>query len=139
MLFYLTNACQSAILIELHIGNLKMSGNIRSPAKRQTIDFLTATKASPNEAYVFTITGNESQAQRFVHRMRVELSRMRNHAKAQGRTIRHFKMIIDKVETNPENEKQTIITLLRTTSAHNVDDEVDAIMDEIAGGETINV
>jgi hypothetical protein len=109
----------------------------RSPAKLQAIDFVKSTNEE-NEEYVFSVNGNEEAARRFVHRMRVELSRMRGYVKRRGRAIKHFKMIIVGFETNPDNAKQTIVTLRRTVSNDNVDADVDAILDNgLAGGQLI--
>jgi hypothetical protein len=68
--------------------------------------------------------------------MRVELSRMKKLVKLRGGVPVHFKMRLTKVETLPGN-KSCKITLTKTKSMHNVDEEVNAILDDLTGGSQI--
>ena len=102
---------------------------IKSPAKIQMIDFIRQSKL--DVPYEFTLKGSKADAERFVHRMRVELSRMRDLVKLQGRTPKHFKMMFKEIIV--EGDK-TRIVLIKTESARNVDNEVDDILEQIGGG-----
>lgn len=105
----------------------------KSPAKIEVIKFVKET--TMEDFYTFNFRGSLDDAKRFVHRMRVELSRMRDYVKSRGMSVKHFKMILIEYE-EIEAGKRVKITLKKTQSARNVDNEIDEIMPAISGGHT---
>lgn len=117
-----------------------MAKKITSPAKIQVIAFVKDTEPGVNEYYEFELEGNEDDANKFIHQMRVELSRMRNYVKSKGRRIKAWKMLQESIKPHPDKEGFVVIKLRRTiTSTQRVANEVDDILSEIEGGEILNV
>ena len=103
-----------------------------SPAKLQVIHFVK--NAVVGEDYVFEIKGTQRDAERFVHRMRVELSRLRNEVKRRQRIPRPFKMLLHSINVMGVHQQ---VTLRKTIDANDVSSDVDEIFDDIAGGKQI--
>ena len=113
-----------------------MLASSRSEPKQKVIDFVKSTKVDPNNTalslFQFAIHGTEEDAKRFVHRMRVELSRLRELVRQQNREPREFKMLVSRY-TYERGVHQTTITLQRTEGRSEiVDPEIAAIFDDIA-------
>jgi len=107
---------------------------IKSAAKKELINFLT--KCEMETEYRFKIKGDEQDAEIFVHRMRVELSRLRQKVRARGRIPKVFKMCyVDAVYDTKENT--TEITLLKTEGTGGTNELIDDLID-IIGGKTLN-
>lgn len=107
-----------------------------SPAKLKIIHFVKNSKV--NEPYTFELEGTQRNAERFVHRMRVELSRLREEVKRRNLIPRPFKMLLQKIEFVPNAAINTQkITLLKVTDANDVSSDIDDIFDEIAGGKNL--
>lgn len=101
--------------------------------------FLKSTVLDDDEksSFVFKVIGNAAIADKFIHRMRVDLSRMRDLARQMGKVTRHFKMIVESLVYDEETG-HTTVTLKRTTSALNVDNEVSELFDELTVGDVIS-
>jgi len=112
---------------------MKMKTN--SIPKQKLIEFLQNSKMDEN--FVIAIPVNVSQAESFVHRMRVELSRLRDQVRKRNRVPKVFKMMF--INAMSINENKCSIILRRTTSPNDVTNEIDEIFDVIAGGEKIHV
>jgi hypothetical protein len=97
-------------------------------AKMQMIDFLQNT--NPGESYSFFVLHGE--AEKFIHRMRVELSRFRNVVKYKyNRRIKPFKVIVLSVEqVDPVLDE---VTLRRHQSDYQVlTEELAGVFNEVA-------
>lgn len=109
----------------------------RSEPKQKVIDFVKSTKVVEDDnaqsLFQFVLYGTEEDAKRFVHRMRVELSRLRELVRQQNREPREFKMMFLGC-TYERSKNQTTVTLQRTegSSQQLVDPEVAAIFDNLA-------
>lgn len=109
-----------------------------SPAKQKVVDFITNTNPGENELFVFSFRGNQEQAEKFVHQMRVELSRMRQYVREQGRSVKAWKMILEGVEV--VDDLNCKITLRRTISlSQQIANDVSDILEELDGGRNLNV
>lgn len=101
----------------------------------------------------FYYVGDEEQAKKYIHRMRVELSRMRNEIRKGNKIPVRFKMIVVKVELKeaPEffgkgvNKVQvpgtgkTLVVLKKTMPGGNAIKEINAIFDEtMVAGEKLH-
>lgn len=108
----------------------------RSEPKQKVIEFVKHTRVDPTDKSVslfqFAIHGTTEDAKRFVHRMRVELSRLRELVRQQNREPREFKMLaLD--YTHDSAVGQTTIMLQRAEGRQEVvDPEVAAVFDDIA-------
>ncbi len=89
-----------------------------------------------DEDYTFEKNIDIVLAQDFVHRMRVELSRLRDLARKMDKVPKHFKMLFIKAE--PLGDGKCSITLRKSLSANNVDNEVNDILDMVSIGEKID-
>lgn len=78
---------------------------VTSPAKARVIDFVKTTGLG--EQYSFEFEGSESDARKYVHNMRVHLSRMRDIVRSAGGTVLPFKMKLISIE-RIENSKPPI-------------------------------
>ena len=74
----------------------------RSEPKQKVIEFIKTTTVDPEKPeasyFQFSIYGTEEDAKRFVHRMRVELSRLREVVRQHNRIPREFKMLAERYE-----------------------------------------
>lgn len=111
-----------------------MPKTISSPAKLQVIDFIKTAK--DGEEYSFILAGNHRFAEKFVHRMRVELSRLREKVKERNRVVRPFKVLLKSIIYCQQTNKCTIV-LLKSVGDNDVSGEVDDIFDKLAGGNRI--
>lgn len=103
-----------------------------SPAKLQVIKFVKT--AIIDKDYVFEIKGTQRDAERFVHGMRVELSRLRAEVIKRKLVPRPFKMLLYSITVIGQFQQ---ITLRKTIDANDVSSDVDEIWDNIAGGKQI--
>lgn len=111
-----------------------------SEAKLKVIKFIENTKPGEQEIFKFDHEGDLHKAEKFIHRMRVELSRMRKYIRDRGKTIKAWKMIVVSIEKSEEKINHMTITLKRTTSeSQEVFNQVDNILDELEGGNKLNV
>jgi phosphotransferase system IIB component len=114
-----------------------MSREIKSAAKRRVIEFIRHTRhAKTTVPFVFTLEGTENDARAFVHRMRVELSRLRQRVKDRGKVPVPFKMMLGDIKTLTPNKQQ--ISLVKDNSIMRVSKEVDEVFDDLAGGELLS-
>lgn len=112
-----------------------MSNNTKSPAKLMIINFLRSTREETD--FKFKLRGDSEDAHKFIHRMRVELSRMRDVVKNSGRVPKEFKMIVADVLFDL-GTNTTIITLQKQEGkVEQIAEEVDEIFEDIAGGAII--
>ncbi len=106
-----------------------------SKAKQTVINFVKETREQPH--FTFTVNGNEADAKVFIHRMRVELSRMRDAVKSSGRTIKEFKMKVVAIEVE-EEQNISVVTLEKVEGKTNeIAEEIREIFDELDGGAMI--
>lgn len=108
---------------------------IKSLSRLQVIDFIKNCHA--DEDYIFTFKGTFKQAENFIHRMRVDLSRLRTLVRDRGHVPKHFKMLIISIKSNQNNTSQSI-TLKKAISKHDVSGIIDDIFKEVAGGKVID-
>lgn len=106
--------------------------NTKSPARQMMIEFIKATRENP--VFSFKIKGNEESAKSFVHRMRVELSRMREVVIQKGETPRPFKVKMQTVEYDRKTDS-TIVTLKKEQGVDvQIATDIQSIFNEISGG-----
>lgn len=106
--------------------------NTKSPARQMMIEFIKATRENP--IFSFRITGNQESAKSFVHRMRVELSRMREVVIQKGETPRPFKVKVQNVEYNRETNVTTITLKKEQGVDIEIASDIQSIFNEISGG-----
>ena len=115
---------------------------IKSAPKLKLIEFIKTAKEG--DEFEFTLSMN-TNAEKFVHRMRVELSRLRSKLIEMGKVASHFKMMLEKIEVktgldaNNKPYKYQVVTLKRTTSANDVTQEVSEALAALTVGDKINV
>lgn len=90
-----------------------------------------------NKDFVFVVPVPQSEALTFVHRMRVELSRLRKKVIQLDRVPKSFKILF--VEALEQGPNSCTITLKKSLSRGDVSKEIDEIFDLIAGGEKLDV
>lgn len=109
-----------------------MSTNTKSQAKLMIINFLRSTRE--DAIFKFKLGGDTEAANKFIHRMRVELSRMRDIVKDTGRVPKEFKMIVVDV-TFAIATNTSVITLQKVEGkVEAIAEEINEIFDDIAGG-----
>ncbi len=104
--------------------------------KQKLIEFLKNSVAE--EAYLLVIPVPVSEAEAFIHRMRVELSRFREKVRDRGRVPKTFKMLYIKTETKAIDINTCSVTLMKSTGGYAVDAEIDAIFEQVAGGRVLS-
>ena len=112
-----------------------MTNKTRSQPKQMMIRFIKET--IKKQDFTFRLRGDESDAKRFVHRMRVELSRMRDTVKESGRVPKEFKVLLHDVVHEPMEGVTTIVLRKSEGKTVQIAEEVNEIFDDIAGGERI--
>ena len=112
----------------------------QSLPKQKLIQFLKNAELDVNYKFIIILNSKDKQefsADRFVHRMRVELSRMRNYVRnRRGRIPKQFKVLFissKNVSTGVE------IILKKSHEGHEISNEIDDILDKLDGGKPINV
>lgn len=110
---------------------------ILSEPKRRLIEFIRDAKL--DKEYQFEITGTVTDAKKFVHRMRVELTRFRNQVIAQGRTVKQFKVHHIKSEVIDGGKKVRITLVKSMNSACRASNDIDEVFNDIAGGEVVKI
>ena len=111
----------------------------RSPAK--THMYLLIKNYAFDEVYSFYINGTEAEANKLIHQIRVELSRVRAKVKARGRVLVPFKVIrVDVTETQTEDNKPlTCIQLKKIRPNHaQTFDDLQPILKELDAGARLN-
>ena len=112
-----------------------MSGRIKSKPKLQVIEFLKETREM--DEYSFVHYGTETEARSFIHRMRVELSRMRDVVREAGRVPREFKMLVVELEYDAV-KNQTLVKLRKADGPNTaIAEEINEIFNDIAAGEAL--
>jgi hypothetical protein len=112
-----------------------------SQAKQMMINFLKGTRETSE--FKFKLVGDDADAKKFVHRMRVELSRMRDTVKDSGRVPKEFKMRLVSIEIGVESAMGKAITKATVTlqkqegKAEAIAEEMNDIFDDLAGGSVI--
>ena len=108
----------------------------RSEPKQKVIEFVKSTTVDTSNVaaslFEFAIHGSEEDAKRFVHRMRVELSRLRELVRQQNKTPREFKMLATKYHYDRDIGQTTIILQRSEGRLEVVDPEVAAVFDDLA-------
>lgn len=119
---------------------MKKLEETQSLPKQKLIQFLKNAKLDVDYKFIILMGEKdkaEFSAERFVHRMRVELSRMRNYVRnRRGRIPKQFKVLFIKTENVPTGIE---ITLKKSHDGHEIVGEIDDILDTLDGGKPINV
>jgi len=113
-------------------------------AKDRVKDFLRNAPKAPDKRYRFTVHGSEGDAHKYVHRMRVELSRLRAAIKRRGLQIKSFKMRIEAIEAieqleasghDRDNGKQTrVVLVFEESNTDALAAELSSIFDLVSPG-----
>lgn len=72
------------------------------------------------EPYSFQISGSQKFANDFIHRMRVELSRLRTKVRERGQVPKQFKILLERIDCN-ESMQDCIVTLIKTDGSRKKD------------------
>lgn len=99
------------------LGDIKSVEVSNISSRDQLINFLKITKL--DQTYKFNLPMSADESRQYVHRMRVELSRLRDAVKTRGHQIKHFKVIIQGLEQISITPPVTQVKLLRTLSQGN--------------------
>lgn len=103
-----------------------------SEIQTQVLQFMKiATDETP---YNFTIKGDAEDAKKYVHRMRVELSRMREELKSRGRVPKSFKMLLLKIH---QMQDGTCLVTLGKKSPPELFPALEAVLVHLDDGETL--
>lgn len=81
------------------------------PAKAQVIKFVKDTKLGGE--YSFEIEGTEADARKYIHNMRVHLSRLRIMVRGYGKTVLPFKMKLVSIERVNGTDTKSAIPLFQ--------------------------
>jgi len=104
-------------------------------AKHRLIDFLKNAPHSKNGIYEFRIWClSESEIQKYVHRMRVELSRLREELREQGKQLRFFKMVVISRAYDKEKKQATIVMRFKDSLNKDFSAALDDVFDIISQG-----
>lgn len=109
-----------------------MSNTTKSPAKLMIINFLRSTREETE--FKFKLRGDREDAHKFIHRMRVELSRMRETVKDSGRVPKEFKVLVASVEFTPETNTSLVRLKKQEGKVEQIAEEIDEIFEDLAGG-----
>ena len=112
-----------------------MSTKTKSQPKQMMIKFIKETVQNPE--FQFRLRGNEDDAKRFVHRMRVELSRMRDVVRESGRVPKEFKVLLHEIDFDPMQGISTITLIKTEGKTIHIAEEINEIFDDLASGEMI--
>ena len=102
--------------------------------KAVLIEFLQQTNTK-EQLYIFKIKGTKIVATNFIHCMRVELSRLRRKAIAQGRTPTHFKILRKSIKH--DSLTRTCEIVLQRQTEKEVTPELDSLLDTFCMQEDI--
>jgi len=102
--------------------------------KAVLIEFLQQTNKE-DLLYTFTIKGTKTVATNFIHCMRVELSRLRRKAIAQGRTPTQFKILRKSIIH--DNKTRTCEIILQRQIEKEISPELDSLLDTFCMEEDI--
>lgn len=86
--------------------------------------------AEDNKPYPITIKGNEDLARKFIHRMRVELSRFRNELRELGRIPKQFRVITHEIIEN-NNQTCTFYLIKTSNQQKTMSEELQSVMAEL--------
>lgn len=91
-------------------------------------------KTPDADDYIFTIAcTSDENAKRFVQRISVELSRMRNYIRARGLVVRTFRLQL--VTFRPINAKEYEITLRKSVPDAQISRDIDDVFANLTTGE----
>ncbi len=109
-----------------------MSTVTKSQAKLMIINFLRSTRE--DSEFKFKLRGDTEEANKFIHRMRVELSRMRDVVKDSGRVPKEFKMIVEGIEFLAATNTSIVTLKKQEGKVEAIAEEINEIFEDIAGG-----
>lgn len=106
-----------------------MENPTRSKPKLLIIEFIKQTK--DGEFFEFVIIGDTKVAANFVHRMRVELARLRDQVRMlRGKRANHFMMLVDSyTEVMVDGQIHTTVRLKRTKSRKDLNQKTSEALD----------
>lgn len=105
---------------------------IRSIPKLQILRFVKECKM--NQEWACIVQGSPEQARKFVHRMRVELSRLREAFRQRypTRKPKQFKMLLRRIEELPDG-KCRIVLMKSDEFVNEVDEELETALQQLGG------
>lgn len=97
-------------------------------------------RAPGNKNFTFTYRGVKVDAERHVHNMRVQLSKMRAIIRRRGGAVKPFKMnLIDIKESHDEKGRISCkITLSKKAPSQEIIDGVSEVLDEMTMGQQVD-
>ncbi len=112
-----------------------MSTRRKSKVKDTLLKFIKTTK--DGESFTFVVDGDKIVAANFIHRMRVELSRLREQVRQKLHKVpNHFKVYVENIEEYEVNENGKVkvkskVTLMRTTGYKNLTPELEEALQDL--------
>lgn len=101
--------------------------------KQQVINFLKKAPSASDKCYIIELSLiSHDDAEAFIHRMRVELSRLRDYIKIKGQQIRPFKMLKENIEN--KNGKTFIKLRYKNSVDEKTLDEINEVFDTLSTG-----
>jgi len=107
-----------------------MSAKAKKPLSEPLALLNKLLKIEMNKNFDFICDAGKGQ--NLLHRIRVELSRLRTKAVQRGMTPKHFKIIHVSTELVKDDAGKEKVTIRRTRSENNVSDEIHELFSEIA-------
>lgn len=104
----------------------------KSDAKNKLVDMLVTLKDSDEGEFVLSVDGNAQDAEKFVHRMRVELSRFRKLNAQNNRMNKPFKILM--VNCEEHQNGTTTVVLKKSMKGVDVFEGVAEVFDVIGLG-----
>jgi len=107
-------------------------------AKYRLIDFLKTAPRSDGGIYEFSMWFiSETKMDDYIHLMRVELSRIRDQLKDQGKQLRAFKMLVVTKDYNLITKKAKIVMRFRDSLKKEFTAIIDEIFDVVSQGTNV--
>lgn len=101
--------------------------------RAQLIAFLSQIRDNGGDTYSFKLPMPEAKARNYVHRMRVELSRIRTRLRDQGKQIKPFKLLMH--EWVPEHDGVNITLRYAETISPKFQREISSIFSVVTTGD----
>ncbi len=110
---------------------------IKSASKLRLIDFIRYYGQGATEPFNFELAGNVKNGENFVHRMRVELSRMRSILRARGVAPSSFKLMLVDIKLIQPFPPRVLVTLEKTNNVLEASEDVKEIFSLLSDGALI--
>jgi len=99
--------------------------------------FLQTAPQADDKRYTFELPCSEGKAKDYIHRMRVELARLRRKLRDQGNQIRRFKMLTVSCDAIPGTDTTMIVLQYKDSAVNGLSQELNAIFTVVASEEQI--